>query len=105
MEESNRVLQLFVLNLALQVFDGVATYNGMAMGWKEANPLLVFAFSHLGVGPALLLFKLKACLLLALLHRHRDHRSVPPVLMLLAGAYSSFSLVPWLAKFVGTLAQ
>lgn len=101
--DSARLFQLFVLNLALQVFDGVATYEGMRIGWSEANPILVSAFSYLGVGPALLLFKAKACLLLVLLHRNGSHRSVPPVLVFLAAVYTIFSLVPWLAKFLSLL--
>ena len=61
--------RLLILNLALQLFDGVATYQGLRLGFREANPLLLSAFDLIGVGPALLLFKAKACGLLVLLHR------------------------------------
>jgi hypothetical protein len=98
-----RIYQLLLLNLALQVFDGVATYEGLKLGWHEGNPLLVTAFAYLGVGPALLLFKAKACALLVILHRFAYRPGVPAVLGLLAGAYGMFSLVPWTAKFLGLL--
>ena len=101
--DNAQLFQLFFLNVALQIFDGVATYEGIHVGWKEANPLLVSAFAYLGVGPTLLLFKAKACFLLVMLHRNDHHRLVPPVLLFLACAYSAFSLLPWLAKFAGLL--
>lgn len=95
-----RVYDLFVLNIALQIFDAVATYQGIRIGWKEANPILVTAFSYFGVAPALLLFKAKACGLLFLLNRNHTQRLVAPALSLLAGVYCVMSLVPWLGKFL-----
>jgi hypothetical protein len=100
-----RVYDLFVLNIALQIFDAVATYQGIRIGWKEANPILVNAFSYFGVGPALLLFKAKACGLLFLLNRNHTHRLVAPALSLLAGVYCVMSLVPWLGKFLMLFAR
>jgi len=97
--ERRRIYDLFVLNIALQLFDAVATYQGLTIGVKEANPLLVNAFHWLGVGPTLLLFKAKACGLLFLLSRSWQHRLVVPVLSFLAWVYVSFSLLPWLTKF------
>lgn len=91
--------QLLVLNLALQVFDGVATYEGLRVGFSEANPLLVAAFGLVGVGPALLLFKAKACCLLVMLYLLTPARLGIPVLRALAAIYCALSLVPWLAKF------
>lgn len=99
--EHRRVYDLFVLNIALQLFDAVATYQGLQIGCKEANPILASAFASFGVGPALLLFKAKACGLLFLLNRNRaHHRLVTPALTLLAAVYTVFSLGPWLAKFL-----
>jgi hypothetical protein len=83
----------------LQIFDGVATYQGLRVGWKEANPILIAAFAQFGVGPALLLFKANACGLLFLLNRHSQHYLVAPALYLLATAHVCMSLVPWSAKF------
>lgn len=96
---------LFILNVTLQIFDAVATYQGMQIGWKEANPILVRAFGIFGVGPALLLFKAKACGLLFLLSRNHRHHIVAPALTFLAGVYCVFSLVPWLTKFLVRLVE
>jgi len=98
--ERRRVYDLFVLNIALQMFDAVATYQGIRVGWQEANPILVNAFGYFGVGPTLLLFKAKACGLLFLLNRNATHRLVAPALSLLASVYCVMSLVPWLGKFL-----
>lgn len=98
--ERRRIYDLFVLNIALQLFDAVATYQGIRIGWHEGNPILVTAFEVFGVIPALMLFKAKACGLLFLLSRYRQHAVVIPVLSLLAGIYCVLSLGPWLAKFL-----
>jgi len=100
-----RVHDLFVLNIALQLFDAVATYQGLAIGWEEANPILVSAFQSLGVGPALLLFKAKACGLLFLLSRNDHHELVVPALSFLAAVYSVSSLLPWMVKFLTLLVR
>jgi hypothetical protein len=99
--QERTVYDLFVLNIALQIFDGVATYQGLRVGWREANPILVAAFAHFGVGPALLLFKANACGLLFLLNRHRSHALVGPALALLATLHVLLSLVPWSYKVLG----
>ena len=101
----HRAYELFVLNLALQLFDAVATYQGLKVGWREGNPILVTAFGYLGVGPTLLLFKAKACGLLFLLNRNRHHPMVLPALYVLAAVYTMMSLIPWTAKFIGLLIE
>ena len=98
--EQRRVYDLFVLNIALQLFDAVATYQGLRVGVREGNPILVAAFATFGVVPALLLFKAKACGFLFLLNRHYTHRVVAPALSFLAGVYCVVSLAPWLLKFL-----
>jgi len=98
--EQRRVYDLFVLNVALQLFDAVATYQGLRIGIREGNPILVAAFATFGIVPALLLFKAKACGFLFLLNRHHGHRIVAPTLSFLAGVYCVMSLLPWLTKFV-----
>jgi len=100
---SNRVYELFVLNVALQLFDAVATYQGLQIGWHEGNPILVSAFTYLGIAPTLLLFKAKACGLLFLLNRNPQHAFVAPALYVLACVYTGMSLVPWVWKFSGLL--
>jgi len=94
-----RVYDLFVLNVALQLFDAVATYQGLRVGCAEANPILAGAFAQVGVIPTLLLFKAKACGLLLLMNRRHGHRIVAPALGFLAAVYCGLSLIPWLTKF------
>jgi hypothetical protein len=94
-----RVHELFVLNVALQLFDGVATYQGLRVGWQEANPILLSVFRQLGVAPTLILFKAKACGLLFLLKCKHAHRIVLPALYFLAAVYTCLSLLPWMTKF------
>jgi len=96
---------LFALNVALQMFDGIATYSGLREGWSEANPLLRHTFLALGVGPSLLLFKAKACGLLVLLHRLAPAYLAAHVLRLLAAVYCVCSLGPWLAKFLALFSR
>jgi hypothetical protein len=102
---NTHLYQLFLLNLVLQMFDGIATYSGVQLGFGEANPFLRYTFGVLGVGPTLLLFKAKACGLLLLLHRRAPRRLCTQALRLLAAVYCVFSLGPWLAKFLALLTQ
>lgn len=97
--------RLLLLNLLLQVFDGIATYQGLRVGFREANPLLVAAFNAVGVGPALFLFKLKACGLLVLIHRVTPLHIGVTVLRALAVVYCLLSLGPWMGKFVALIAS
>ena len=41
------MLALVCVNLALQVFDGVATYVGLHAGMAEGNPLLAWALAQI----------------------------------------------------------
>lgn len=91
------ILALVILNLALQLFDGVATYVGMRSGFHEANPLLAWAFGHMGTATALLLFKLHACACLLLLWRLRGSGLAVPALGVSAVVYAVCSFAPWTA--------
>lgn len=97
------VYDLFVLNLALQLFDGIATFQGLRLGVREANPILLATFQTLGVAPALILFKANACGLLFLLNRRRGHRLVFPTLLVLAFVHVTLSLIPWTLKLASIL--
>ncbi len=97
--------RLFVLNMALQLFDGVATYQGLRVGFQEANPILVQAFSHIGVLQTLVLYKAYACGLLVVLHRITPARIGVPIMRGLAAVYCLFSLGPWLGKFASVAAH
>ncbi len=91
---------LFLLNIVLQLFDGVATYSGLHLGVGEANQLLCNAFALWGVGPSLILFKTLACATLVLLYRSAPEELSRRALTFLAGIYCAFSLIPWIAKLV-----
>jgi hypothetical protein len=91
---------LFLLNIVLQLFDGMATYSGIHMGVPEANRLLCNSFAMWGVGPSLILFKGFACGVLLLLYRNTAEQLGRPALMLLAAVYCLLSLLPWWAKLL-----
>jgi uncharacterized membrane protein len=91
------ITALVVLNLALQLFDGVATYIGVNAGFREANPLLAWSFGIVGTGTALLLFKLHACACLLLLWRFRGSSLAIPALGVSAVVYAVCSFAPWTA--------
>jgi hypothetical protein len=98
------LLKLLMLNLVLQAFDGIATYNGLQVGFQEANPILLASFDLIGSGPALLLFKTQAAALLVLVYRLAPPTVGVAVLRLLAAVYCCLSLGPWLAKFLALAA-
>lgn len=91
------VRALVFLNLALQAFDGLATYAGLHAGFAEGNPILAWALGVLGPASALCLFKLQACACLALLWRVRANWLAAPALALCAAIYVVCSLAPWTA--------
>jgi hypothetical protein len=100
---AERIHQLFLLNLALQLFDGVATYQGLRFHWTEGNPLLLNSFPYLGVGATLLLFKAKACGFLLILRRLAGAPFVYESFVILATAYTFFSFLPWMFRILSLL--
>ena len=91
---------LVILNIALQLFDGIATYAC----WEhcgEGNPLLRAGFEVWGAGPTLFLSKLVASLLLLFLLR-ASHRMIVKIgLSLTLAAYTAFSVIPWAHCWLG----
>lgn len=85
---------LVVLNLALQVFDGGATYVGYDR-FGEANPILRAGFESWGLAPTLLSAKLFACATLLWLAYVPRRMLVMLGLALTLGAYTALSLIPW----------
>ena len=96
---SRQTHELFVLNLALQVFDGVATWQGI-VHWQEGNPLVRSAMAVLGAEQALLLFKAQACGCLLLLRRSAAPALAGAGLASGAGAYFGLSFVPWMTRLL-----
>lgn len=94
MQESLRLTLLVVLNLALQLFDGIATY----VGWEqhgEMNPILAAGFDHFGAGPTLLVAKAMAILFVVVLATTPRRRLAIAGLAITCTAYTAFSFVPW----------
>ena len=98
-----RLHQLFLLNLCLQVFDGIATYEGIRWHWNEGNPILVYSIPYLGVGATLCLFKAKACGFLIVLRRLGARPLVYESMVVLATVYTFLSFIPWLSRIVSLL--
>ena len=93
---SERVLAgLLGLNLALQVFDGLATYAGLHAGIAEGNPLFAATMRWLGITPALVLFKCEACAALMMIWLVRRNRLAVPALLACALIYFAWSVGPW----------
>jgi Domain of unknown function (DUF5658) len=67
------IRDLLILNLTLQVFDGLFSYQAFSLGAVEANPFVSAAISSWGVIYGLFYKKFLACALLFLVFafRHR----------------------------------
>ena len=100
---SERLHQLFLLNICLQMFDGIATYHGVRLYWQEGNPILLAAIPVLGLGQTLLLFKSTACLFPVLLRRIGAHGFVQVSLVAIATVYGIFSFIPWMTRILSLL--
>ena len=101
---TKRLHQLFLLNLCLQIFDGIATYEGMQHHWNEGNPLLLQWMPFIGTGATLLLFKANACGYLVILRRLASQPFVYESLVALATVYTFFSFIPWMVRLLSLLA-
>lgn len=97
MQSDRGLLPLFLLNLALQAFDGVATYTGLRIGFGEGNPLLAHAMGIFGLESTLIAAKGIACLLLGVLWLNRRSPLALPGFALTAFVYASCSFGPWSA--------
>lgn len=94
---------LFLLNLGLQVWDGLATYLGMQLGVPEGNPLLRGWMGGWGVGWAVVSAKTASCGLLVLLQCLGDLFLSRVAMTFTAGLYFSLSFVPWVLVLLGRL--
>jgi hypothetical protein len=90
---------LFMLNVGLQLLDGIVTYQGLQAGVQEVNPILRASMARWGIVGALLGWKLVACGLLVFLRMVNQRALAVKALTLTAMAYVCFSLVPWLWFF------
>jgi hypothetical protein len=86
---------LFIFNLSLQFWDGIATYYGLSLGVQEGNPLVRAVIEHLGAGWGLLIVKGLACGLLLVLRVFNEYVLCVQGLLLTAVSYFVFSFLPW----------
>jgi hypothetical protein len=86
---------VFVFNLLLQVFDGVLTYQVVARGVPEANPIVSESIAQWGLVWGLLYWKALACALLFLIFmlRYRRQALALTALTLTGAVYGTVSLV------------
>jgi len=91
---------LFLVNIGLQLCDGLATYYGVQRGMPEANPLLHASITQWGVGGALVGWKGLAGGLLLFLRLVPSRVLAVKALTLTVTVYLCFSLLPWLAVFL-----
>ena len=91
---------LVVMNLSLQVWDGLATYYGLSRGVQEGNPLLRSCMEYWGVGVTVVGAKSAACVFLVYL-REVAYLSVSQWgLILAAVSYVVGSFLSWSLVFV-----
>jgi hypothetical protein len=96
----------FILNLMLQVVDGLLSYQVLSEGVPEGNPLVNIAISEWGVGWGLFYWKTFACVLLLLIFALRNRRRSLTIkaFMITAAVYgyvSIASLSVLLLQFTG----
>jgi|SRR5579862_7343618 len=101
----NPLLALLVLNVLLQVFDGVATARGLQLGMHEGNHLLAAAFTYWGIGPSLVAFKAFACGALVFVYAAAKQEVAQKALAAIALVYSTCSLVPWAAALLSVVVR
>jgi hypothetical protein len=86
---------LMVMNLALQVWDGLATYYGLSQGVQEGNPLLRSCMEYWGVGVTLVGAKSAACVFVFSLYKVPYLSLSQWGLVLAAVSYVVGTFLPW----------
>ena len=89
------IRDLLILNLTLQVFDGLFSYQVFSLGAAEANPFVSAAIANWGVTYGLLYKKTLACALLLLIFSlgFRHPSLAKRALILTASVYASVAVV------------
>jgi hypothetical protein len=86
---------LVVMNLALQVWDGLATYYGLSQGVQEGNPLWRSCMEYWGISVTLIGAKSAACVFLAYLREVASLSVSQWGLVLTAVSYGLGSVLSW----------
>ena len=87
--------QLLIVNLLLQLVDGLASYHILAAGVPEANPAVAYAIAHWGLKDGLLYSKTLGCALVVLIFmlRHKVGIIATQGLTILAYVYSCLGVL------------
>lgn len=87
--------QLLIVNLLLQLLDGVASYHILSAGVPEENPVVASAIANWGVLGGLVYSKALGCslVLLVFLLRHRVEAIAAQGLTVLAYLYSCLGVL------------
>ena len=96
------LVQLLVVNLLLQIVDGLASYHIIAAGVPEENPVVATFITNWGVMGGLLYGKLLGCALVILIFllRHRVGVVATQGLTILAYVYSCLGIFLLVKMFV-----
>lgn len=88
------VSRLVVVNLLLQLFDGLASYRIISAGLPEENPVVANFIANWGIVGGLLYGKLLGCALVILIYmlRHKWQLIVTQGLTVLAYFYSCLAV-------------
>ncbi len=96
------ILALLLINVILQIVDGVMTFAFLRPGVaEELNPLIRAAIEHYGVGPTVCLVKVFAIALLSLVWPLRRSSLAAPGLLFLGAFYVVIVLLPWATALAG----
>ena len=96
------LVQLLVVNLLLQIVDGLASYHILAAGVPEENPVVATFITNWGVMGGLLYGKVLGCALVILIFllRHRVGVVATQGLTILAYVYSCLGIFLMMKMFV-----
>ncbi len=96
------ILALLLINVILQVVDGVMSFALLRPGLaEELNPLMRAVIEHYGVGPTVCLVKVFAIALLSLVWPLRRNSLAAPGLLFVGAFYVVIVLLPWATALAG----
>lgn len=92
--------RLFLVNIGLQVCDGLLTSFALSLGFQEGNPLIQATIDCWGPGWGITVWKAEACGMLVLLRGLARYPAAVVALAVTAGSYLVLSVLPWLGVLV-----
>jgi len=91
-----------LINVILQIVDGVMTFTVLGRGLaEELNPLMRAVIEHYGVGPSVCVVKLFAIALIGLVWPLRRSSLAAPALLFLGAFYAVVVLLPCATALAG----